>query len=91
MICTVKAWVVLLVGGLVSACGGDQVATPSVVAEAKVDAGSDAVVVAGAPTIASTEAVFDFGAIKATDVVEHVFVIRNEGTDDLKIERVQRT
>ena len=45
----------------------------------------------GAPKIAAEEPVFEFGAIKATDKVEHVFTIKNEGTADLKIDRVQRT
>jgi hypothetical protein len=45
----------------------------------------------GAPKIAADEAVFEFGSIKPTDKVEHVFKIRNAGTADLKIERVQRT
>jgi hypothetical protein len=45
----------------------------------------------GAPKIAADEAVFDFGAIKPTDKVEHVFKIKNAGTADLKIIKVQRT
>jgi hypothetical protein len=45
----------------------------------------------GAPKIAADEAVFEFGSIKPTDKVEHVFKIKNTGTADLKIERVQRT
>jgi hypothetical protein len=45
----------------------------------------------GAPKIAADEPVFEFGSIKPTDKVEHVFKIRNAGTADLKIERVQRT
>lgn len=46
---------------------------------------------AGAPKITADEAVHDFGAIKATDSVEHVFKVRNAGDADLKIERVERT
>jgi hypothetical protein len=45
----------------------------------------------GLPKIAADEPVFDFGAIKPTDKVDHVFKIKNAGTADLKIERVQRT
>jgi hypothetical protein len=45
----------------------------------------------GVPKIAADQAIHDFGGIKASDTVEHVFTIRNEGTADLKIERVQRT
>lgn len=46
---------------------------------------------AGVPKIAADEAVFDFGAINPTGKVEHVFKIKNAGTADLKIERVQKT
>ena len=45
----------------------------------------------GAPKIAADEPVFDFGAIKPTDKVDHVFKIKNAGTADLKIINVQRT
>jgi len=45
----------------------------------------------GVPRITSDAAVHDFGAITPTDSVEHVFGIRNAGTADLKIERVQPT
>lgn len=50
-----------------------------------------AVVRDGVPKITSDTAVHDFGAIKPTDTVEHVFGIRNAGSADLKIERVQPT
>lgn len=46
---------------------------------------------APAPRIAAEAPVFEFGAIKPTDTVEHVFKVKNEGSADLKIERVQRT
>lgn len=46
---------------------------------------------AGVPKIASDEPIFNFGAIKPTDKVEHVFKIKNAGTGDLKIDRVQKT
>jgi hypothetical protein len=45
----------------------------------------------GKPKIACDQAIYDFGAIKLTDTVEHVFKIRNVGDGDLKIERVQKT
>lgn len=45
---------------------------------------------AGAPKIAA-DAKHDFGFIKASETVEHVFEIRNEGTADLKIENVRKT
>lgn len=51
----------------------------------------DAVVRDGVPKITSDAAVHDFGAIKPTDAVEHVFGIHNAGSADLKIERVQPT
>jgi hypothetical protein len=44
-----------------------------------------------APKIASDEAVFDFGAIKPTQTVEHTFTIKNVGTGDLNIDHVQKT
>jgi hypothetical protein len=47
--------------------------------------------VTGLPKIVADEPVFEFGAISPTSKVEHVFKIRNAGTADLKIERVQRT
>jgi hypothetical protein len=46
---------------------------------------------AGTPKIAADQPSHDFGAVKATDSLEHVFQIENVGTADLKIERVQRT
>jgi hypothetical protein len=45
----------------------------------------------GAPKIASDEAIYDFGAIKPVDSIEHIFKIKNEGSADLHIERVQKT
>jgi hypothetical protein len=45
--------------------------------------------IGGAPVIASDAAVFDFGEVKPTAVVEHVFTIRNEGDADLHIDRVE--
>lgn len=56
---------------------------PAVAAEAEAET--------GVPKIAADEAVFEFGAIKPTGKIEHVFKIRNAGTADLKIERVQKT
>lgn len=92
----------LLVGApFFVACGGNE---PSPPAAATLDAGAPAaaavdaapidagaVAQSGAPKIGSAAAVHDFGAIKATDSIEHVFTINNAGTADLKIERVQRT
>jgi hypothetical protein len=64
-------------------------------AEAEAEPASDPAVAAepegGVPKIASDEPIFNFGAIKPTDKVEHVFKIKNAGTADLKIERVQKT
>lgn len=47
--------------------------------------------VEAAPKIACAEAVYNFGAVSPTDKIEHVFTIKNEGTAELKIERVQKT
>jgi len=73
----------------VLACGGDQAGAPTEIDPALAE--NAAVEKAGAPKIASDQAVFDFGAIEATDSVEHVFRIRNVGDADLKVERVQKT
>jgi len=74
---------------LVLACGGDKAAAPTEVDPALAE--NAAIEKGGAPKIAADEAVYDFGAIKATDTVEHVFEIRNAGDADLKVERVQKT
>lgn len=72
----------LIALALTLACGADQPDAPA----------ENAVIAkVGAPKIAADEAVYDFGAIKATDSVEHVFKIRNVGDADLKVERVQKT
>ena len=89
----------LVAAGLVLACGADPSPAPTKVEPPKQDAGAPVAETPGAaeaakdgvPTIASDAATFDFGAIKPKDSVEHVFAIRNAGTADLKIERVQRT
>lgn len=85
------------VGALLSiGCGGAKDApVPGPAVEA---ATSDAAPTTGAPVdsdgvpkIVADDAEHDFGGIKASDTVEHVFTVRNDGTADLKIERVQRT
>lgn len=87
----------LVAAALTLACGADQPAAPTKVAAppatdgAEGDAKDGAVANAAAPKITADEAVHEFGAITATDSVEHVFKIRNAGDADLKIERVQRT
>lgn len=60
---------------------GEPASEPAVAAEPE----------AGVPKIAADEPVFNFGAIKPTDKIDHVFKIKNAGTADLKIERVQKT
>jgi hypothetical protein len=81
----------LLIAAVVPlACGGDQPGAPTRIAAAPVE-DADVVAKGGAPKITADEAVYEFGAIKATDSVEHVFEIRNVGDADLKIERVQKT
>ena len=86
----------LIAAVLTLACRGDQPGAPAKIAaapaeDADVVAKDGAVAEGGAPKITADEAVYEFGAIKATDSVEHVFEIRNVGDADLKIERVQRT
>lgn len=83
---------------LALACGGEAPAPtkvevsqdPAEVSEPQASE-PQAVAKVGVPKITSDAAVHEFGAIKATDSIEHVFTIRNAGTADLKIERVQRT
>lgn len=89
---------------LVIACGTHEPPPPSKVVVSADEAGASEagagepaasepapVVPDGVPKITSDAAVHDFGAIKATDSVEHVFEVRNAGSADLKIERVQPT
>lgn len=80
----------LLAATFTLACGGDPPAAPADVAAAPVE-GEAAPAEQGAPKIAADAPVFDFGAISGTDSVEHVFVIRNVGDAELKVERVQKT
>jgi hypothetical protein len=84
----------LLAATVALACGTDKPQSPSPTAAASETGASASETAAsaedGAPQIAA-DAVHEFGAIKPTDSIEHVFVIRNEGTADLKIERVQKT
>ena len=92
----------LIVAVVTLACGADA-PTPTKVTGAAEPEGADAVaeqeavagdgVVAadGGPRITADEAVHDFGAIKGTDTVEHVFKIRNTGSADLVIDHVQKT
>lgn len=79
----------LIAVALVLACGGDRAGAPMEIDPAPAE--NAAVEKGGAPKITADEAVYDFGAIKATDSVEHVFKIRNAGDADLKVERVQKT
>ncbi|WP_181197836.1 DUF1573 domain-containing protein [Enhygromyxa salina] len=86
--------VTLATSFVLAACGPEP-AAPTPAAEVEAPAGTETgaaqEVEVGAPKIASDEAVYEFGAIKATDSIEHIFKIKNEGTADLHIERVQRT
>lgn len=79
---------------LALACAAEP-ATPEVVEQAQPDATTstqaDAEPEPGVPKIASDEATFDFGAIKPVDSIEHIFKVKNEGSADLHIERVQKT
>jgi hypothetical protein len=84
---TVLATTTIMVGGCNSA--------PTAPTPAEAEPASEPAVAAepetGVPMIAADEPTFNFGAIKPTDKVEHVFKIKNAGTADLKIERVQKT
>lgn len=84
----------LVAAGFVLACSVEPSPMSSKIEESRIDAGvreAGPVAQDGVPAISSNAAVHEFGAIKATDSVEHVFRIRNVGTADLEIERVQRT
>ena len=81
----------LCAAALTLACGGDEPAAPPEVVPAPVETAEAEIAKAGTPKITADEAVYDFGAITVTDTVEHVFVIRNAGDADLKVERVQKT
>lgn len=89
----------LVVVPLEIACGSHESPPPSKVVVSDDEPGAsepgasepNTVVPAGAPKITSDAAVHDFGAIKPTDSVEHVFKVRNAGSANLKIERVQPT
>ena len=82
----------LVVVPLVIACGTNEPPPPSKVVVSDDEPGEpDTVVRDGVPRITSDAAVHDFGAIKPTDSVEHVFEIRNAGSANLKLERVQPT
>lgn len=87
----------LVVVPLALACGTHEPPPPSKVVVSNDEPGasepgaSEPTVRDGVPRITADAAVHDFGGIKATDSVEHVFVIRNAGSGDLKLERVQPT
>jgi hypothetical protein len=84
----------LVVVPLAIACGTHESPPPAKLAVSDHEPGAsepDPVVRDGVPRITSDAAVHDFGAIKPTDSVEHVFGIRNAGSADLKLERVQPT
>jgi hypothetical protein len=74
---------------LTLACGGAQPPASTEIAATAADAA--VIATDGVPKITADEAVYEFGAIAPTDTVEHVFKIRNAGTADLKVERVQKT
>lgn len=85
----------LFAATLALACGTDKAPSPTPAAASETGASASETGQApaqdGAPKIASDAAVHEFGGIKPTDSIEHVFTIKNVGTADLKIERVQRT
>ena len=81
----------LIAAVLTPACGRDEPSAPTKIAAAPAENDAEVVAEGGVPKITADEAVYEFGAIKVTDVVEHVFKIRNAGDADLKIDRVQKT
>jgi hypothetical protein len=87
----------VLVLALVSACGGPSTTPTKAEQQPAADAGVEEASTEGAaeqqgvPRIASDEATFDFGSVAAHGTVEHVFTVKNVGTAELHIERVQRT
>lgn len=89
----------LVAAPLTLACGTNEAPAPVSTAASDIEASPSAAGPSaagpaakdGVPKIASDAAVHDFGAIKPSDSIEHVFEIRNAGTADLEIERVQRT
>ncbi len=89
----------LVAAAFTFACGGEPAPAPAKVATQRAErsaspaseAAAPAPIPGGAPKITVDEPVHDFGGIKATDTVEHVYKIRNTGDADLKIERVEKT
>ena len=92
----------LVAAPLSLACGANEAPAPTKVVTPEVDASASepapsaqpvaqSVAQPAAPKITADAAVYEFGGIKPSDSVDHVFKIRNAGTADLKIERVQRT
>ncbi|APF20534.1 hypothetical protein Cabys_3789 [Caldithrix abyssi DSM 13497] len=41
------------------------------------------------PVITASEKVFDFGQVPENAVVSHVFVLKNQGSDSLRIQRIK--
>jgi hypothetical protein len=76
---------------VVGACNSAPAPTPTEAEPATEPVAAEAEPAAGVPKIAADEATFNFGAIKPTEKIDHVFKIKNVGTADLKIERVQKT
>lgn len=56
---------------------------------ARIDTGTGGLPPKNGPHIETPEETWDFGSIKQGDVVKHVFLIKNTGTDTLKISNTQ--
>ncbi len=41
------------------------------------------------PVIAVSEEIFDFGQVPADTIVTHIFVLKNQGSDSLRIQRIK--
>lgn len=73
------------------ACSSEPAAPAAATDAAAGEATPAAVPAVEGPKLTCADAVYDFGAISPTKSVEHVFTVKNEGTADLKIERIQKT
>ncbi len=48
----------------------------------------DASTISG-PVIAASEKIFDFGQVPTDTIVTHIFVLKNQGSDSLRIQRIK--
>ena len=90
------SWALLVALATTLACGeapstaAKVAADPVEVAPERVDT-PDVAPPASGPRITVDKAIHEFGSVKPSESVEHVFVLRNAGDADLKIEKVKKT